>query len=58
MDSDFSSANMMIKSTRKTKIIATLGPASSSAPMIEQLMDAGVDIFRLNRKQGESCGKG
>jgi pyruvate kinase len=42
----------MIKSNRKTKIIATLGPASSSAALIEQLMDAGVDIFRLNFSHG------
>jgi len=44
----------MIKSTRKTKIIATLGPASSSAAMIEHLMDAGVDIFRLNFSHGSN----
>ena len=33
---------------RKTKIIATLGPATDSAEMIGKLMDAGVNIFRLN----------
>jgi pyruvate kinase len=33
---------------RKTKIIATLGPATDSADMIGRLMDAGVNIFRLN----------
>jgi pyruvate kinase len=33
---------------RRTKIIATLGPATDSADMIGRLMDAGVDIFRLN----------
>ncbi len=42
----------MNRSTRKTKIIATLGPASSSAAMIEQLMNAGVDLFRLNFSHG------
>ncbi len=33
---------------RRTKIVATLGPATDSAEMIGRLMDAGVNIFRLN----------
>jgi pyruvate kinase len=33
---------------RKTKIIATLGPASSSDGAIRELIDAGVDVFRFN----------
>jgi pyruvate kinase len=33
---------------RKTKIIATLGPATDSAEMIGRLIDAGVNIVRLN----------
>ena len=33
---------------RKTKIIATLGPATDSAEMIARLMNAGVNLFRLN----------
>src|SRR5438270_8214797 len=33
---------------RKTKIIVTLGPATDSAEMIGQLIDAGVNLFRLN----------
>lgn len=33
---------------RRTKIVSTLGPATDSADMIGRLMDAGVNIFRLN----------
>ena len=32
----------------RTKIVATLGPASSSREQIEALLAAGVDVFRLN----------
>jgi len=35
-------------SIRRTKIIATLGPATDSAEMLVRLMDAGVNVFRLN----------
>jgi pyruvate kinase len=33
---------------RKTKILATLGPASNSPEMMRALFDAGVDVFRIN----------
>jgi pyruvate kinase len=33
---------------RKVKILATLGPASCTAEMIEKLFVAGVDVFRIN----------
>src|SRR6185503_5113565 len=33
---------------RRTKIIATLGPATDSSEIIGQLIDAGVNVFRLN----------
>ena len=37
---------------RNTKIIATLGPASSSPSSIDKLFRSGVDIFRLNFSHG------
>ncbi len=37
---------------RSAKIVATLGPASSSTEMIEKLFLAGVDVFRLNFSHG------
>ncbi|MEM7254989.1 MAG: pyruvate kinase, partial [Pseudomonadota bacterium] len=37
---------------RRTKIVATLGPASSSPDVIGQLVNAGVDVFRLNMSHG------
>lgn len=37
---------------RNTKIIATLGPASTDAATIHALFDAGADVFRLNFSHG------
>lgn len=36
----------------KTKVIATIGPASSSQQMLKKLIFAGVDVFRLNFSHG------
>ena len=33
---------------KKTKIIATLGPATNSKEMIERLIKSGVDVLRVN----------
>jgi pyruvate kinase len=37
---------------RRTKIVATLGPSSSSPQAIAQLAQAGVNVFRLNLSHG------
>src|SRR5437763_4334183 len=39
---------MESRASRQTKIIVTLGPATESAEMIARLIEAGVNIFRLN----------
>ncbi len=37
---------------RRTKIVATLGPASSSPEIVRQLIQAGMDVARLNFSHG------
>lgn len=37
---------------RKTKIVATIGPASNSPEVIRQLITAGIDVARLNFSHG------
>ncbi len=46
---------MLQKRSRKVKILATLGPASSSDEMIEKLLIAGADAFRVNMSHGEQA---
>lgn len=41
---------------KKTKIVATLGPATASPAMIEKLIEAGVNVFRLNFSHGDHEG--
>src|SRR5512138_3574978 len=44
----------MNNTSRKTKIVATLGPASGAKETIGHLIAAGVDIFRLNFSHGSN----
>ena len=39
---------------RATKIVATLGPASSSPEVLAQMIRAGVDVVRLNFSHGKA----
>ena len=40
---------------RATKIVATLGPASSDPAVLERLLRAGVDVVRLNFSHGKAA---
>lgn len=39
---------------RRTKIVATLGPASNNPEVLDALIQAGVDVVRLNFSHGEA----
>jgi len=39
--------------TIRTKIVATVGPASGSVPVIRRLVRAGCDVFRINFSHGD-----
>ncbi len=38
--------------TRRTKIVATLGPASTDRKTLERMIDAGMDVVRMNFSHG------
>ena len=40
--------------TRATKIVATLGPASNTPEVLQRLIQAGVDVVRLNFSHGKA----
>ena len=40
--------------SRATKIVATIGPASSSPEILERMLRAGVDVVRLNFSHGKA----
>ncbi len=46
------SSNIRIRRRRRTKIIATIGPASANPEMLARLFQAGADVFRLNFSHG------
>jgi len=40
--------------SRATKIVATLGPASSDPQLLEKMIRAGVNVVRLNFSHGKA----
>jgi pyruvate kinase len=45
-----------MKRSRRCKIIATLGPASNDAAIVEKLWRAGADVFRINMSHTDPAG--
>lgn len=39
---------------RRAKIVCTIGPATESAEQIQALVDAGMDVARINRSHGDT----
>ena len=38
---------------KKTKIVATIGPVAANEPMLEKMVEAGVNILRINFSHGD-----
>ncbi|MBN8869048.1 MAG: pyruvate kinase [Solirubrobacterales bacterium] len=47
--------NQIHSETRLTKIVATVGPASWDPAVLEEMILAGVDVFRLNFSHGDAA---
>jgi pyruvate kinase len=48
-------ANAKEEVRRRTKIVATLGPSTDDPAVLEQLILAGADVFRINFSHGTSA---
>jgi pyruvate kinase len=43
---------------RRTKIVATLGPATDDPKVLDELIAAGVDVVRINLRAPRTCATG
>ena len=50
-------ADTVLPRSRKVRVLATLGPASSTPEMIATLFQAGADAFRINMSHGDQASK-
>lgn len=50
------SSQIALRRRRRTKIVATVGPACRDPAMLEDLLRAGVNVFRLNLSHGNHAG--
>ena len=48
----------MLLQTKKTKIVATIGPATESPEMLSKLINAGMNVARLNLSHGDHAEHG